>query len=352
MYKKIALLDLDAFYASCEILKNPALNDIPFAVGGKEKRSVVTTCNYLARPFGVRSALSMHKALQLCPHLTVVPVDMVFYKQMSKQVHKILQNYSDIIEPASIDEFYIDLTDNKEFGGSASLTMQQIRKDIESLGITGSAGISSQKMVAKIASDENKPNGQFVVLPDAIKDYIANLPLKRIPGIGPVTQKKLQRHNLVTGGDIQKADFGLLAHLLGHNFAQSLYQRCHGVDNREVRSHYKHKSVSVEYTLTQDINTAKEGLQFFEDKLWAVFVKRFQHIDPQMRLNHQTVKLKMNDFSITTMTKKTHLLSADIFRTLIIDIWSRTNGRSVRLIGIGADLPDDQEKRQLELDLF
>ncbi len=352
MNKKIALLDLDAFFASCEILKNPTLNDIPFAVGSKEKRSVVTTCNYLARPFGVRSALPMHKALQLCPHLTVVPKDMPFYKQMSDQVYNILRNYSDIIEPASIDEFYIDLTHNDKFGGSASLTMEQIRKDIQSLGITGSAGISSQKMVAKIASDENKPNGQFVVPPDAIKDYIAAVPLKRIPGVGPVTQKKLEPHGLITGKDIQQVDFGLLVHLLGHNFAQSLYQRCQGIDNRDVQSHYKHKSVSVEYTLAQDINTAEEGLQFFENQLWQPLIKRFQRIDPQMRLHNQTVKLKMNDFSITTMTKKTHHLSVDIFRKLIIDIWPRTKGRSVRLIGIGVELADEQEKRQLELDLF
>ncbi len=352
MNKKIALLDLDAFFASCEILKNPALKDVPFAVGGKGARAVVATCNYLARSFGVRSALSMQKALQLCPHLTIVARDMQFYKHISNKVYDILKNYSDIIEPASIDEFYIDLTHNKKFDGSASLTMEQIRSDIRSLGITGSAGISNQKMVAKIASDENKPDGQFVVPPDAIHNYIAALPLKRVPGIGPVTQRKLKQHGLIIGKDIQQADFGLLVHLLGHNLAQSLYQRCQGIDNRDVKSHSAHKSVSVEHTLIKDIHTAEEGIQVFENDLWDLFIQRFQRIDPEMRLHNQTVKLKMNDFSITTMTKRTHHLSADIFRKLISDIWSRTQGRSVRLIGIGVELPDEQEKRQLELDLF
>ncbi len=350
MYRKIALLDLDAFYASCETLKNPKLQNIPFAVGGKSKRSVVCTCNYLARNFGVRSAQSIHKSLQLCPQLTIVKVDMPFYKEMSKKIHNILKNYTDLVEAASIDEFYLDLSDNREFSGSASLTMEQIRTDIRALGVTASAGISSQKMVAKIASDERKPDGQFVVPPEKIFSYLAPLPLKRIPGIGPVTQAKLERNNLIKVEDIQHVDFGFLVHLLGHNMAQNLYSRCQGIDNRKVSAGHIRKSVSVEITLNDDITQLESALSIFEEHLWEDFLDRFQKVDPKMRLHNQTVKLKMHDFSTTTMTKTAHILSKEVFQQLIKDIWPRTKGRSVRLIGIGVGLPEENEKRQLELD--
>ena len=170
--RKIALLDLDAFFASAEVLRDPSLRNKPFAVGGGSERGVVATANYLAREFGVRSAMSGAHARRLCPHLHFVPPDHRYYRELSKQVLAVLRDVTEIVEPASIDEFYLDLTDNQTFQGSASLTMEAIRKRLRDMGLTASAGISCQKMVAKIASEERKPDGQFVVPPDQVVAYI------------------------------------------------------------------------------------------------------------------------------------------------------------------------------------
>ena len=213
--RKIALLDLDAFFAAVEVLRDPSLKNKPFAVGGGGDRGVVATANYLARRFGVHSAMSGHRARQLCPQLIFVKPNFAEYKALSYQVREILAKYTPLVEPASIDEFYLDLTDNVAFKGSASLTVEAIRKEISRLGITGSAGISNQKMVAKIASDDNKPNGQKVVPPEQVFDYIAALPLKRIPGVGPKSQETLARYGLTHGHHIQTTNTSQLQQKLG-----------------------------------------------------------------------------------------------------------------------------------------
>ncbi|MFV0431596.1 MAG: DNA polymerase IV [Alphaproteobacteria bacterium] len=345
--RKIALLDLDAFFASCEVLKNPNLKDIPFAVGGTSARSVVATCNYLAREFGVHSAMPMVRALKLCPKLKIVSGDMNFYKEISQEVFHILQQYTDIIQPASIDEFYLDLSQNDYFDGSASLTMEQIRSDIRKLGITGSAGISNQKMVAKIASDEKKPDGQFVVHPDKVKDYIAALELKRIPGVGPKTFEKLLKYKLRYGADIQQINQAELVHLLGYRFGTQLYQRCQGVDNRSVNIHRQRKSVGVEQTLFENIKTLEQAHDIFEENLWPKLQERLAKYGKNVGIKAQTVKLKTQDFNITTISRQTHHVSKELFLKLFDEVWLRTNKREVRLLGISVHLLQGDEKHQL-----
>lgn len=347
--RKIALLDLDAFFASCETLKNPKLKHIPFAVGGRSPRAVVSTCNYLARQYGVKSAMPVHKALSLCPDLTVISGDMVFYKEISAQVWDILQAYHLPIEAASIDEFYIDLTENTLFDGSAGLTVQAIREEIKKLGITASAGISNQKMVAKIASEDNKPDGQFTVLPHEVKDYIAALSLKRIPGIGPKTYEKLKAYGLVYGRDIQNISRGELMNLVGNQWGMRLYERCGGIDRRKVTPYRKRKSIGVEQTFAQNVTSLEGALHILEEKLWPLFLQRMEKYDKDKKITNQTIKIKTHDFHITTMSRQSREVSYALFSKLLSEAWERTQGKEVRLLGISAALPQSDEKNQLEL---
>lgn len=349
--RKIALLDLDAFFASCEVLKNPKLKKIPFAVGGSSVRGVVSTCNYLAREYGIHSAMPVAHALKLCPNLTMVSGEMNFYKEISKEVKHILYQYSDVIQPASIDEFYIDLTHNDAFGGSASLTMEQIRADIRKLGITGSAGISNQKVVAKIASDEKKPDGQFVVLPMQVKNYMAALELKRIPGVGPKTFERLLKRKLRYGADIQQLSQGEMTYILGYKFGMRLHQICMGNDDRALQTTRIAKSVGVERTLYENITNIAEAQLIFEEKLWPSLQKRLERYNHPLFIKGQTVKIKTQDFDITTMSRTSRHLSKELFIALFTEAWGRTQGREVRLLGISLSLAGGDAKYQLELDL-
>ena len=186
--RKIIHVDMDAFYASVEQLDNVELREKPIAVGGVGERGVVSAASYEARKFGVRSAMSGVLAKKKCPQLIFVPPRFSRYKEISNQIRKIFFEYTDLVEPLSLDEAYLDVTDSTACKGSATLIAQQIRADIyNATGLTASAGIAPIKFIAKIASDENKPNGQFVVLPDEIDDFLAQLPLGKIPGVGKVT---------------------------------------------------------------------------------------------------------------------------------------------------------------------
>jgi len=350
--RKIALLDLDAFFAAVEVTKNPALKSIPFAVGGGGERGVVATCNYEARKFGVRSAMSGFKARQLCPHLTFVKPDMASYKAMSKKVLALLTGYTDIIEPASIDEFYLDLTHVTTHRGSATLIMEEIRAELRKLGITGSAGISNQKMVAKIASDENKPDGQFVVPPEQVVEFIAQLSLARIPGVGPKSQERLANAGFRYGRDVQQASMEAIQQLLGERSGFILHQRCLGHDPRAVAVTRTRKQISVEDTLVKDFTQLKQAEQFLERHLLASLRKRLPNGPWQAtRIRNQTVKLKFHDFQQTTVSRSANKVSPSLFYQLLKEAWTRANHRRVRLIGIGVTLPDPDEDRQMELDL-
>lgn len=347
--RKIALLDLDAFFAAAETLKNPALLQQPFAVGSTGERGVVATCNYLARSFGVRSAMPAKQAKQLCPQLIFVSPDFPFYKQLSKQVYALCQNYTDLIEPASIDEFYLDLSHSNQYQGSATLIMEALRGEIRALGITGSAGISNQKMVAKIASDDNKPDGQTVIAPHEVLNYLAHLPLNRIPGVGPKSYEKLTAAGLKIGHDIQQADIGLLQHLLGVKHGYSLYQRCRGIDNRPVVTSRVRKQVSVEDTLHKDLYAKEQACEFLQSTLLQALQKRLAEPElTKVRIRTQTVKLKFSDFKQTTVSRASERIDPGLFYQLLETAWQRRGNRGVRLIGIGVTLPLPHAQLQQE----
>ena len=201
--KKFIHIDMDCFYAAVEMRDNPALASVPLAIGGNSRRGVLSTANYIARQYGVRSAMSNYHAKQLCPDLVIVPGRMQVYKDISTQIRAIFAKYTDLIEPLSLDEAYLDVTNSTACKGSATLMAQQIRQEIyDTTGLTASAGVAPIKFIAKIASDENKPNGQFVVLPEQVDDFLAQLPLGKIPGVGKVTLEKLQLKGLYTGADV------------------------------------------------------------------------------------------------------------------------------------------------------
>ncbi|MCO4322273.1 DNA polymerase IV [Aliidiomarina quisquiliarum] len=350
--RKIALLDLDAFFAAVEVKKDPALKNVPFAVGGGGERGVVATCNYIARQFGVRSAMSGYQAKRLCPNLIFVKPDMPSYKTMSKQVLNIISRYTPIIEPASIDEFYLDLSNVRLHHGSATLIMEAIRAELRALGISGSAGISNQKMVAKIASDENKPDGQCVIPPHQVLSFIARLPLGRIPGIGPKSKERLAHAGFYTGADIQGIDVTKLQQVIGESSGFVLHQRCHGIDLRPVNTNRIRKQISVEDTFPRDINQRREGEHILTNQLLPALRKRLPSTHWQdTRIRTQTVKLRFSDFQQTTVSRAANKVSPSLFYQLLEEAWLRKGERSVRLIGVGVTLPDPNENRQLELDL-
>jgi len=350
--RKIALLDLDAFFASAEVLRDPSLRHRPFAVGGGGARGVVATANYLARKFGVRSAMPGSHALRLCPQLHFVKPDHSYYRSLSKQVLACLHEVTDQVEPASIDEFYLDLTHNTQYQGSASLTMEAVRAKIRALGITGSAGISNQKMVAKIASEERKPDGQFVVAPDQVYDYLSQLGLQKIPGVGPKSLQRLEQQGFRSGADVQQASVERLQEILGEKAGWLLHQRCAGIDPREIVTERVRKSVGVEETLDIDFQRVRQAEQFLERFLLPKLQQRLNARRWQdVPVKSQTLKLKFQDFNQTTVSKSCSFTSPSLFYRLLNEAWERRQNRSVRLIGISVALPDPNEQRQLELEL-
>lgn len=198
--RKIIHIDMDCFYAAIEMRDDPRLRDIPLAIGGSsDRRGVIATANYPARRFGVHSAMSTAKALLLCPHLKVIPGRMELYKTTSRHLHAIFARYTSLIEPLSLDEAYLDVTDSPQCRGSATLMAEEIRKTIfTELGLTASAGVAPVKFLAKIASDLNKPDGQYIITPEQVTDFVLSLPLRKIPGVGKVTAKRLADLGLET----------------------------------------------------------------------------------------------------------------------------------------------------------
>jgi len=318
--RKIIHIDMDCFYASIEIRENPALADKPVAVGGRaEQRGVLTTCNYIARKFGLHSAMSTAQALKLCPNLVLLPVNMPLYRAVSQQIHQIFQRYTSIIEPLSLDEAYLDVTDCDKCAGSATWIAQEIRQAIfNELHLTASAGIAPLKFLAKIASDQNKPNGQFVIEPKEVSDFVANLPLKKIPGVGKVTSEKLLQMGLVCCADVQKTERHLLLNLFG-KMGQRIWQYSHGIDEREIQPHHERKSVGVETTLLSNIHQLEEGVEVLRT-LYPQLVKRVQRACPEMplaQLRKIGVKLKFEDFQVTTLEKSGVEFSSENFQQLL-----------------------------------
>ena len=355
--RKIIHVDMDCFYAAVEMRDNPSLRHVPLAIGGSSKqRGVISTCNYPARKYGVRSAMATAYALRLCPDLVMVKGRMDVYVKESMRIREIFADFTDIIEPLSLDEAYLDVSGSVHCGGSATLIAQEIRQRIhDELGLTASAGVASCKFVAKVASDENKPDGICVIPPDQQDAFVRKMALEKIPGVGKVTMQKLQRMGLATCDDIRHYPFERLQKELG-KFGAVLWDRAHGVDEREVNVTRERKSIGVERTLHDDIHTLEQCRDFLPvllDKLaerMAAHQKKHTKGEP-VRIKSQGVKLKFSDFQLTTVEHRQQKFDAKVFEQLLNEAFERGKGRGIRLVGLHIGLAEPTPVEQLTLPL-
>ena len=332
--RKIIHCDCDCFYASIEMRDNPALRGKPIAVGGSpERRGVVATCNYEAREFGIHSAMASATARRLCPDLIIIRTDMDKYRLASSQIHEIFQRYTDLIEPLSLDEAFLDVSDCNEFRGSATRIAEAIRNEVrEVVGITISAGIAPNKFLAKIASDWNKPDGQFAVLPNDVDDFVAKLAVKKLHGVGKVTAAKMLRLNLRTCKDLQNFGADALTEHFG-SFGERLFELSRGIDNRPVSTDRIRKSVSVENTFDTDLPDLDSSLEAMLGLLPKLEL-RLKRLDNHYSIKKQFVKLKFHDFVTTTVEMLSEDTNPENYRTLCEQGFARGE-RAVRLIGVG-----------------
>ena len=332
--RKIIHCDCDCFYASIEMRDNPALRGKPIAVGGSpERRGVVATCNYEAREFGIHSAMASATARRLCPDLIIIRTDMDKYRLASSQIHEIFQRYTNLIEPLSLDEAFLDVSDCDEFRGSATRIAEAIRNEVrEVVGITISAGIAPNKFLAKIASDWNKPDGQFSVLPSEIDDFVAKLAVKKLHGVGKVTAAKMHRLNLRTCKDLQSFGAEALTEHFG-SFGERLFELSRGIDNRPVSIDRIRKSVSVENTFDTDLPDLDSSLEAMHGLLPKLEL-RLQRLDNHYLIKKQFVKLKFHDFVTTTVEMLSEDTNPENYRNLCEQGFARGE-RAVRLIGLG-----------------
>lgn len=340
--RKIIHCDCDCFYAAVEMRDDPSLVGAPLAVGGRaEERGVIATCNYEARAFGVHSAMSTARALKLCPQLILLPPDFTRYREASRRILAIYRDYTPLVEPLSLDEAYLDVTGVDRCRGSATLMAQEIRARIrEEVGITASAGIAPNKFLAKVASDWNKPDGQFVVRPQDVDAFVAALPVKKIFGVGKVTAAKLNRLGVHTCGDLRAWSLADLAREFG-SFGASLHRLCRGIDDRPVRSDRIRKSLSVETTYTvdlPDLAACREALPALIDE----FRRRFARARETRPVHKAVVKIKFSDFSQTTV-ECVSSAPDDALWLALLDEGHARRARPVRLLGVGVRFAEEEE---------
>jgi DNA polymerase-4 len=298
--RKIIHIDMDAFYASVEQLDDPSLIGKPVAVGGSEDRGVVSAASYEARKFGVRSAMNGKMAARLCQDLIFVKPRFQRYKEISQAIHTIFQRYTDVIEPLSLDEAFLDVTENKLQLPSATFIAQSIKTDIKNeLGLIASAGVSYSKFLAKLASDQDKPNGLFVITPEDAQAYIDNLPVERFFGVGKVTAEKLHELQIYKGKDLKAFSREQLTQHFGKagNF---LHDICRGIDERPVVADRERKSIAAENTFSHDIfdtNGFLNESEHIQEMLW----KRIERTGKRGRT--LTMKIKYSDFTVRNRSK-------------------------------------------------
>lgn len=298
--RKIIHIDMDAFYASVEQRDDPSLRGLPIAVGGGGPRGVVATCSYEARKFGVRSAMPGARARRLCPDLLFVKPRFDVYRSVSGQIRDIFSRFTDVIQPLSLDEAYLDVTQNKLGLSSATMVAEEIRRMIrEETGLTASAGVSYNKLIAKLASDQNKPDGLCVVRPAEGAAFIAAMPVRRIHGVGPVTARRMQELGIESGADLRARDLRFLQAHFG-SMADYYYRAARGEDDRPVRERQERKSVSVEDTFFDDLSEEEAlvaELDKIADSLW-IRIERAQAWGRTV-----TLKVKFANFQIITRSR-------------------------------------------------
>jgi DNA polymerase-4 len=332
--RKIIHCDCDCFFAAVEMRDAPSLRGKPLAVGGRaEARGVIATCNYEARAFGVRSAMSTARAFRLCPQLVLLPPDFRRYREASQQILAIYRDFTPLVEPLSLDEAYLDVTGVSACQGSATRMAEAIRGRIrEEVRITASAGIAPNKFLAKVASDWNKPDGQFVIRPQEVEAFVAALPVDRIFGVGRVTAGRLQKRGVRTCGDLRAWDMARLVGEFGR-FGATLHQLCRGIDERPVRPDRIRKSLSVETTYAHDLPDLA-ACQAALPELIAEFRRRFAKLPAARPVHNATVKVKFADFTQTTAECVCESPDESIWNALLLEAYAR-QGKAVRLLGVG-----------------
>ena len=348
--RKIIHVDMDAFYASVEQHDHPELRGKPVCVGGG-KYGVVAAASYEARKFGIRSAMPGKLALEKCPELIVIKPRFQRYKEISQQIRQIFYEYTDLVEPLSLDEAYLDVTENKKGIESANQIAREIRKTIfEETGLTASAGISVNKFLAKVASDYNKPNGQKTIHPIQILEFMEELPIEKFYGIGKVTANKMHQMHIFKGSDLKKKSLEELIRIFGKS-GNYYYHVVRGIHRSEAKPHRIQKSVGVEETYWE--NLLDEESVFKQLKLISEDLQERLH-RKEIRGKSLTLKIKYRDFSVYTRSKTQEMYYGDMedFYKTAKKLWElRPFDKPVRLLGLSLSNLNTQEKKQVSVQL-
>ena len=339
---------MDCFYAAIEMRDDPSLKDKPIAVGGQaSRRGVLCTSNYIARQYGVRSAMPTSQALRLCPSLIIIHPNFKKYRSASKEIHQIFRQYTNLIEPLSLDEAYLDVTNCQFLNNRATRIAKAIRQQIfDEQGITASAGIAPNKFLAKIASDWRKPNNQFTIPPDGISTFVNKLPVEKIFGVGKVTTKKMHELSIETCADLQCFSKIELSQLFGI-FGERLFALCRGIDERPVQVNRIRKSLSIEHTYEDDLTSTSTILEKLPQLINELKIRLQKHGD---RTIHKLfVKVKFNDFTLTTVESRSDHVNEKILAELLQKGLQRKN-LPIRLLGVGVGFEHHiEDSPQLEL---
>jgi len=350
--KKILHIDMDAFYASVEQLDNPELREKPIAVGGGSERGVVAAASYEARKYGVRSAMSGVLARKNCPNLIFVKPRFSRYKEISKMIRTIFYEYTDLVEPLSLDEAFLDVTENKKNNPSATLIAEEIREKIfVTVGLRASAGISNSKFVAKIASDINKPNGQKTIAPEEVEAFLEELPIEKFFGIGKVTASKMYQLGIFKGNDLkEKSKDFLIKHF--KNSGAHYYQLVRGLYQSEVRPNRIQKSVATEHTFSKNLTSEifmMQRLEAIAEELESRLLKS------KIAGKTITLKIKYSDFSLQTRSKTLPFFVKDkniLLETVKQLLFQEKVKESVRLLGISvSNLNNTSDKDEKVMDI-
>ena len=349
--RKIIHVDMDAFYASVEQMDNPELRGKALAVGGNENRGVVAAASYEARKFGVRSALSSVLAKKYCPDLIFVKPRFERYKEISQQIRAIFYDYTDLVEPLSLDEAYLDVTHNKKNNPSASLIAKEIRDRIlNEVGLPASAGISCNKFIAKIASDFNKPNGQKTVTPEEVESFVEVLPIRKFYGVGKVTTEKMFSLGIFTGLDLKNKSIEFLEKNFG-NSAQYYYDVARGIHRSTVKSSRIAKSVAAEHTFDENLSSEV----FMSDKLAEIALQLERRIQRYSVAGKTvTLKIKYSDFTTQTRSRTLPYYISDapmLLETAKSLLYQDVLQNSVRLLGISLTNLNTNEKKAVAVQL-
>lgn len=343
--RKIIHIDMDAFFASVEQRDNPELRGKPIAVGFDGPRGVVSTASYEARPYGVHSAMSMAQAKRRCPQLIVVPTHFEKYKEVSQQIHAVFHEYTDLVEPISLDEAFLDVTDNKKGIELAVDIAKEIKQKIlERTSLTASAGVSFNKLLAKIASDMRKPNGIFTVHPDRALDFVGSLPVEKLWGVGPKTADRMHEMGVFTGAQLRRISCEHLVQVFG-KMGRVYYDFSRGIDNRPVVVAYERKSVGCERTFLEDLHIDTKIII----ELYHIVLELVERIERKdFRGRTLTLKLKWDATTQITrsLTQEKVLRTKDDILPLAKRLLKDTeyHDRPIRLMGLSVSSPETNDK--------